>query len=390
MKLSKKFITWFNKNKSKDLYREVYNNNFDHRNECRVCSDVIYYYDSTFILTKSENLITKGKSFQSVKKIGNEYFLNVCEDCLSEKFPEYQSKNKSRVFNQMSDITAFAFNIPSEVKEKWINENVAITEINLIRKYGEIEGGERWKKYCEKQSYTNTLDYKNKKYGWDEKKFNDYNKSRSITLELMIQRHGENLGLIKWNDYLDKQKLTKSRNYVIDKYGKDFWEKLCKSKSHTIENYIKKYGDEKIANAKLEAFYSNLKSPSLVSKSSQTYFEGLDCFLGKKFKTYYYNKDGKEYGKNLGTRWVYLDYFISDLNLNIEYNGDLFHGNPELFGPDDEPIPFNNIKAKELWERDREKIELLYTNYGIRTIVIWESKLPKIEILLEEIKKYEN
>jgi hypothetical protein len=387
MKLNKEFIEYFNKNKSKDKYREIFNEYFSNGDKCRICGDVVYYYDSTFLIgSKDKEIKLKNKSYLTTKYIDREYRLSICEDCLSKKYPEYQNKNKSRVFNQMNYITEYAFDIPRYVSVSWMKEKYAITEENLIKKHGVKIGSEKWISYCNKQSLTNTFDYKSNRYGWSREDFDNYNKSRSITLDTMVNKYGENIGLIKWNDYIEKQKTTKSKDYVVKNYGEEFWKNQCKSKGHTLESYLKRYKSETIANEKLIEFYSKLNSPSVVSKSSQAYFNKIDDIIGSKYKTYFYSKDGKEYGKNLGNRWVYLDYFISDINLNIEYNGDLFHGNPDIFGPEDEPIPFNSVKAKDIWERDAEKIKLLEDKFNIRTIVIWESNLPSIENLIKIIE----
>jgi hypothetical protein len=387
--MDKTIITNFNKNKSKELYKHYLTTYFNDISYCRLCNNVIFYYDSTFKVS-NHKVTLKGKSYISTKNVYDKvYHLTVCEDCLTEKYPEYQTKNKSRVFNVMNEITAFAYNIPYDVMDLWIKEKYAVTLNNLIRKYGKTEGEKKWKTYCEKQAVTNSFEYKKQNYGWTQDDFDEYNKNRSVTLENLIQRHGENLGLVKWNEYIEKQKLTKSKDYVVNKYGIDFWKNLCNSKAHTIENYLKRYGSEEEANNKLIEFYSNLKSSGIVSKSSQNYFEKLDVHLSDKYKTYFFNKNGKEYGKNLGSRWVYLDYYISELNLCIEYNGDLFHANPKHFNPGDKPIPFSDIESREIWRRDDEKITLLKEKYQIETIVIWESELPTIEELLEKIQKYE-
>ena len=387
MRLNKEFIEWFNKNKSKDQYRIIFNDYFVDNKKCRICNDVIYYYDSTFTYNyQDDKLQLKNKSCLLAKSLDKIYYLSICEDCLTNKYPEYQKKNKSRVFNQMNYITEYAFDISHDIALKWMKEKYAITEDNLVKKWGEEIGKKKWKLYCDKQSLTNTFEYKKEKYKWTKDQFDRYNKSRSITLEIMIEKYGENLGIIKWNDYVEKQKTTKSKDYVVNKHGEEFWKNQCKSKSHTFETYLNRYKSSEIANKKLIEFYSKLCSPSCVSKSSQAYFEKIDEILGKKYKTYFFNKNGKEYGKNLGSRWVYLDYFISELSLNIEYNGDLFHGNPDIFGPEDEPIPFNNLKAKDIWKNDEEKIKLLEEKYNIKTIVIWESNLPEVEELIKIIE----
>ena len=116
--INKTFIVNFNKNKSKDLYRKIFNDNFKDNIKCRICNDVVYYYDSTFTI-KSNKLSVKGKSSYSTKYIDREYHLSVCEDCLIDKYPEYNIKNKSRVFNQMNYITEFAYGIDKEVSLKY-------------------------------------------------------------------------------------------------------------------------------------------------------------------------------------------------------------------------------------------------------------------------------
>ena len=114
MKTNKEFIEYFNKNKSKDSYREIFNKYFLNDSKCRICSDVIYYYDSTFTF-KSKKIQPKGKSFLTTKNVDRTYHLSVCEDCLTKQYPEYSEKNKSRVFNQMNYLTEYAFDIDHEI-----------------------------------------------------------------------------------------------------------------------------------------------------------------------------------------------------------------------------------------------------------------------------------
>jgi len=218
MELNKEFIEWFNKNNSKEEYSKIFNKYFIDSPKCRICNDIVYYYDSTFLIDKGKQLKLKKKSCLSSKYLDKEYFLSICEDCLTKKYPEYQQKNKSRVFNQMNYITGYAFDIPDDVSVNWIKDKYAITENNLIKKWGEEVGKEKWKTYCNKQSLTNKFEYKMEKYGWTKDKFDEYNKSRSITLDIMIKKYGENIGIIKWNDYIEKQKTTKSKSYVIEKH----------------------------------------------------------------------------------------------------------------------------------------------------------------------------
>ena len=62
--------------------------------------------------------------------------------------------------------------------------------------------------------------------------------------------------------------------------------------------------------------------------------------------------------KTNGVETKIYDIFIPSLNLVIEYNGDYWHCNPKKYKPD----YFNQKKqktAKELWEYDKNKIDLI-------------------------------
>jgi hypothetical protein len=178
MELNKEFVEWFNKNKSKEEYKKIFKEFFITYPVCSICNEPIYYYDSTFkINKKTKNLEFEKKSCLSSKILDKEYFLTRCEECLTKKYPEYQSKNKSRVFNQMNYLTEFAFNIPHDIALNWMKEKYAITQENLIKKHGESKGIEKWLNYCSKQSETNTFQYKKEKYGWSKEKFDEYIKS---------------------------------------------------------------------------------------------------------------------------------------------------------------------------------------------------------------------
>lgn len=336
------------------------------RPKCKCCGEDIIY-DNTNALLISSKIRVDGKSFMTIKSVnGIEYKLLVCQKCLLKEYPNI--KNLSRIFNTMSEPTKFAFNIPNDV---YLDKrtNYAVTLSNLIKKYGEKEGKQRWDNYCNKQSETNTFEYKQKMYGWTKEQFDEYNKSRSVTLKNLIERHGKEVGEQKWVEYCNRQSLTKSWDYMVEKYGIDKAREINKSKSLTIENFIKKYGDE-IGQQKFYDYYLN-KSKG-VSKISQTLFSNLDKYLQEYYTTYYHNKNG-EYLINTGNGIYYLDYYIKELNICIEFNGGCFHGDPRLYGDDEYCNPFDkNITAKQLREKDRVRYEYLYNNHGIKTYVIWE------------------
>jgi hypothetical protein len=349
--MNKDFIENFNKNKNKDLYRSISIENFKNISKCRICNDVIYYYDSTFTF-KNKILNFKGKSYETKKNLDKEYNLSVCEDCLTKQFPEYCFKNKSRVFNQMNYITEFAFGINHQTALNWMKEKYAITESNLIKKWGDEVGKKKWDEYRNKQSISNKFEYKRDKYGWTKNDFDNYNKSRSVTIENLINRHGEEIGLEIWNKYCDQQKYTTSINYFIEKYGK-------------VQGEYK-YNDF----SKKRLFNKGY------SKMSFYLFEYLSNRIDKNYKIYYGENEWYSYD-NINKKYYLLDFYIKDLNIGIEFNGDIWHANPDIYESNDITFPFDtNLKVSDIWEKDKIKNDFLKTKLN-KLIIIWEKDFKK-------------
>lgn len=360
--LNKEFIKWFNKNKSKEEYLKIFKMYFHTYSKCRDCNNPIYYYDSTYRISNGEITFHK-KSCLTSKKLDKEYFLSICEECLCKKFPEYLLKNKSRVFNQMNYITEYAFDIPPDVSLNWMKEKYAITKENLIKKWGEEIGNSKWNIYCEKQSKSNSFEYKRNKYGWSREKFNEFNKSRSITLENLIKKHGEEDGLSKWKDYCDRQKYSTSIEYFIRKYG--------------IEKGTEKYSN----------FCKKRLFGAGYSEISKKLFDSLRGKIGNKYTFYYAENEWYFSDKKFG--YYLLDFYIKELNIGIEFNGDIWHANPNKYKPTDKPFPFKkNYTSEDIWNKDKIKNDFLKTKLN-KLIIIWESDLYKdgINLTIEKIIK---
>ena len=81
------------------------------------------------------------------------------------------------------------------------------------------------------------------------------------------------------------------------------------------------------------------------------------------------------------------DIFIPEINLIIEYNGDYWHCNPKKY----ESNYYHKYKkktAKEIWEYDKNKIDLLIEK-GYNYEIIWESDFNKDSNIVKNlIKKY--
>lgn len=286
---------------------KILNENSIERPKCIYCGNDIVYKDTKVGFDKNGKIKITGKSYLSRKNVcGNIYNLCVCEDCFRKKFEKTH-------FNVMCDGTKYAFNIPDDVYLK-TRKNYAMTKNCMIRKYGEEDGQKRWEKYVEQQHTTKSFEYMCEVYG--EKKTIAINKSKAITLENFVRKHGEKIGTEKWIEF-------------------------CKKRSN------------------------------LYSEISQKLFDKIDKYLGKKYTTYYATKNNEKC--ILLSKTYMLDYYIQELRICIEFNDTYFHADPRVFSDDDHCSPFNkNITAKEIRAKDEKRYKELFEKCGIKTFVIWE------------------
>lgn len=258
---------------------------------------------------------------------------------------------------------------------KKLRDKLPFTKENCISRYGEEKGLLKWDQYCKKQAYTNSYEYKNKKYGMTENEFNLYNKNRAATLDNFIKRHGEVDGLNRWKNYCETQsKSGCSLEYFIEKYGdkkgRDVYDNVCKSKSTSMASYISKYGIDEGTKR-----YNSLVAEKMVgySKISQELFRYLSSYTDNKvyFAESHY---GTEYHvlDVENSRSYFYDYVDIINKKCIEFNGDVFHGNPEMFTESDTPNPFLKVSCSEIWAYDKDKINHLKMQRGIDTLVVWE------------------
>ena len=143
-------------------------------------------------------------------------------------------------------------------------------------------------------------------------------------------------------------------------------------------NFIRKYGVvEGMIN--WESYLYNAKSGySIVSQTCFKLFEEyllhFDIYPNSLYATK--NREYCTYCKELEKAFKY-DYVDRDSKFCIEFNGDLWHGNPKIYSPDDIPklrtSDINSRKtAKELWLQDEYKNNFL-RDKGYHVVVVWES-----------------
>jgi hypothetical protein len=74
----------------------------------------------------------------------------------------------------------------------------------------------------------------------------------------------------------------------------------------------------------------------------------------------------------IGNRRFIVDALDKDNKIVYEFNGDFWHGNPEIYNLDD-VNPATKTTYRKLYKKTKEK-EKLIINAGYRLISIWESK----------------
>ena len=295
----------------------------------------------------------------------------------------FLEKDRDRTIKQGNTERVLVKMVLSGVKKHFIRRLIkgkkcgkAVTKKKMLILYSR-KGYEFWDEYRRKQAETNTFEYKQKKYGMTKEEFQKFNKSRAVTKELLVQRHGQEDGSKKWDEYCQRQKYTKSKQYFIDRYGKageDKFKQINAKKALTLPNFISKYGESegpikfKAAMSAAYVFYS---------KPSQELFKTIDNLLLQIFnaESSYYAEKNHEFSKWSfeQNRIFFYDYVIPSAKFCIEYNGDIYHANPKTYNPSCVPKFRGNTKtAKELWDNDRSKVSLL-TDQGFTVLTIWDS-----------------
>lgn len=188
-----------------------------------------------------------------------------------------------------------------------------------------------------------------KKYG-EEEGLIRYNKRKYLisknsarnkfpcTLENFIKRYGIIDGTKKYNDRCDKISYTSSKDYLISKYGEEKGNDMWKNK------------------------YKSTR----ISKASKQISEILDIL-----------NINYEIEKSIKSKFV--DYYLTDYNIIIEFYGDYWHANPKRYESD---YYINQFKmtANEIWEKDKKRINILKESSN-SIIIIWESTLINETIL---------
>lgn len=362
--------------------------------KCKICNDILISKEQWNKYLRKKSFVGDRFALKNYELYGNIYNRKICEKCLLEVHNIVMPKK----LNMLSYNFEFILDIPRSDLEKYCFEKRRVTKENMVSRYGETEGLIKWEEYLTKQSYTNSKEYHMEKFGKSEEEWEQYNKNRAMTKENMISRYGETEGLIKWETYTNRQQYTNSKEYYMEKFGENWEEEFNKTnsaKAITLENMILKYGE----NEGKERYFKSLDGrKNGYSIMASKFFEKLEEYIKIDFpelyeNTYYLPKN-KEYCIHQDKAYFYDFVITKDINICIEFYGDVFHANPNLYNPDDKPIHFYNkdITSQEIWNNDNLKnSKILERNFLL--FIVWESylKFPNfIELFYKSLKGYIN
>jgi hypothetical protein len=299
------------------------------------------------------------------------------------------------------------------------NKRCTISLENLISKYGEEEGNKRWADFKVKNAGNKTIERFISKYGEElgRIKFEDMKSHEKFksTLPYYINKHGEEEGTKLYNDKISKLHYGASLEGFKEKYPDDWEERFRASKDNTslksniqrhgeekgiemynklihkakytvsLQYYLDKYGDEE----GVEKYYKVKESQQngkFTSKISQELFRCIHEHLCRDHV--YFSDLNKEYllvDRDITRSCYFYDYVNITRNKCIEFNGDIWHANPDIYEPNDKPNPFTDKTAAEIWVSDEIKIQTLKKHRNIDTKIVWEKDYIKNkDVIIQE------
>lgn len=197
-----------------------------------------------------------------------------------------------------------------EAKKKYQDTRKNTYE-NFIKRYGEVEGELKWQIYKEKQAYSNTFEYKQKKYGWSYNQFEEYNKKRGS-----VGKNNGNYGSSYYQTWIDKfgkdeaDRMNELVSQEKARYGSDNGnfgrEKRPEELKRMRKSAIKYIEDSKLNGGQLIPRYNKSAIPLLEQKAKELGITDLQ----------HAENGGEFYIKELGY-WV--DGYSKEKNIVIEY-----------------------------------------------------------------------
>lgn len=212
-----------------------------------------------------------------------------------------------------------------------------------------------------------TIEYWFKKgFTEDEAKLKIKERQSTGSKEKFIKKYGKEEGIEKFNLRQKKwQNTLKNKSYEEIK-------RINSLKGISLSNMIRKWGEIEGTRRYyqwLDKIHYRLKNNLLsYSKISQELFNILLNKIKDKDNVNFatYNKEISIINNNC----IYF-YDFNYKNKIIEFNGDIWHANPQIFDEYDKPNPHTNLTSKQIWEYDNKKVKAA-NDIGFDVLIIWE------------------
>ena len=274
------------------------------------------------------------------------------------------------------------------ITERYTNNNINIRDSNsldyFIRVYGDnTDAREKYKERCKSIGYKSSRQYFIDLYGeYEGNKLFEERMNNIVyaqSLEGLIERFGDEEGKKIFESRKELSSFYRSKEYLIERHGEIGYEEICASKAQTLENYIKKYGVE-TGEARFIEYKSKCLTKNFHSKLADELFEEILSLLNiDRHKNIHFAVKDEEYGMILpqSKKYTYFDFYDTRTNKIIEFYGDYWHCNPLKYKEDD-IIHYPNkvtMTAKEVWNKDKLRIDEIKEYRNADILIIWESDL---------------
>lgn len=269
-------------------------------------------------------------------------------------------------------------------KEHIKNISISNTLDGYILKYGDVVGKKIFEEVSKKKD-SMSLEYFIKKNNGNYQdalsEFENRKKSVNNSVENLISKYGKEIAIEKHKNRAVKYNITYNLNPRK--------EEINKSRAITIENLLKKHGSLEIANDIYDKWRKNVCVPiCLASKESLKVFNPLIDIIIKEFNIksddiYIGNGEKKEFFIKDDNNIYFYDFTIRSKKIIIEYNGILFH--PKNENSDWKSVFNSNITSKIAYDKQKNKIDLAKKN-GFQVLEIWSDSDDNLEKCIEFIK----
>jgi very-short-patch-repair endonuclease len=302
---------------------------------CQICQKEIYSFCH---LKKAHKIIFKEYYDKFIKK-NNEGFCIICGKEAKWHNKIHYGFYYDKTCGDRKCKKELSLKNLKNTKQYWIskgfNENEALSKISQIQKIRNEKAVKKLYSLKKERKYfdSTSIEYwMNKGYSEEDAKEKRSERQKTFSKEKCIKKYGEKEGLKRWQERQNKWQNTLKNKPINEKIAIE--KKRLKRNGYTVSK-----AEKKIIN--------------IIKKKYDIDLENQKVML--------------IFGKN--KKYIY-DFCLEDHKKIIEYNGDFWHCNPEIYSPN-YFNPVIHMQAKDKWRKDKKKIKFAEQN-GYDVLVIWE------------------